>query len=91
MKITELLPAIEEKFDLKLLENLEISNITSDSRKVSPSGLFFAIQGEKFDGVNFARMAEKRGAVTIVTYSGGSKKCKELGVSTPIIEVENVR
>ena len=63
MKLTELLPAIEEKFDLKLLESLEISNITSDSRKVSPSGLFFAIQGEKFDGVNFARMAEKRGAV----------------------------
>ena len=52
MKLTELLPAIEEKFDLKILESLEISNITSDSRKVSPSGLFFAIQGEKFDGVN---------------------------------------
>ena len=51
MKLAELLPAIEEKFDLKLLESLEISNITSDSRKVSPSGLFFAIQGEKFDGV----------------------------------------
>ena len=49
MKLTELLPAIEEKFDLKILESLEISNITSDSRKVSPSGLFFAIQGEKFD------------------------------------------
>ena len=55
MKLTELLPAIEEKFDLKILESLEISNITSDSRKVSPGGLFFAIQGEKFDGVNFAR------------------------------------
>ena len=54
MKLTELLPAIEEKFDLKILESLEISNITSDSRKVSPSGLFFAIQGEKFDGVNLA-------------------------------------
>ena len=91
MKLTELLPAIEEKFDLKLLESLEISNITSDSRKVSPSGLFFAIQGEKFDGVNFTRMAEKRGAVIIITYSGGLKKCKELGVSIPIIEVENVR
>ena len=39
MKLTELLPAIEEKFDLKLLESLEISNITSDSGKVSPLSL----------------------------------------------------
>ena len=37
-------------------------NITTDSRKVEPGSLFFALKGENFDGNRFASDALKKGA-----------------------------
>ena len=44
-----------------------IESYAIDSRLVQPGGLFFAIQGEKVDGHDFAAQAVENGAVGIVT------------------------
>jgi UDP-N-acetylmuramoyl-L-alanyl-D-glutamate--2,6-diaminopimelate ligase len=44
-----------------------ICSIAYDSRKVEQGGLFFALRGEKLDGVKFVPSALKNGAVAIAT------------------------
>ena len=48
------------------INNIEISNLASDSRKVKKGCLFFALQGSKLDGNNFITQAVKKGAKAIV-------------------------
>lgn len=51
----------------KLLgDDVEVSDITHDSRKVKPGSLFVCLRGLKVDGHDFAPDALKRGAVAIV-------------------------
>lgn len=47
-------------------ENLQISAVVTDSRKLCPNSLFVALRGERFDGHNFAQQALKGGAVCCV-------------------------
>lgn len=42
-----------------------------DSRSVEPSGTFFCIRGPRFDGQDFARVAQERGAHTLVVRESG--------------------
>ncbi|TAN14813.1 MAG: UDP-N-acetylmuramoyl-L-alanyl-D-glutamate--2,6-diaminopimelate ligase [Rhizobiaceae bacterium] len=49
-----------------------ISGLSSDSRKVSPGDLFFALAGSKADGAAFAGEAASRGAAAIVTAAGAN-------------------
>ncbi|MBX3596840.1 MAG: UDP-N-acetylmuramoyl-L-alanyl-D-glutamate--2,6-diaminopimelate ligase [Rhizobiaceae bacterium] len=44
----------------------EVAGLTSDSRKVIPGALFFAVTGSKNDGSSFAADAQARGAAAIV-------------------------
>jgi len=43
-----------------------IERVTTDSRQIQKGDLFIALQGEKFDGHNFAAQAIKDGAVAVV-------------------------
>jgi len=45
---------------------LEVTGVTSDSRKVEPGFVFIAVDGEAADGHGFAAHAERAGAVAIV-------------------------
>src|SRR5437764_5533327 len=47
--------------------DLEIRQVTCDSRKVKPRALFFALHGAKADGNAFIRDAVSRGAVAIAS------------------------
>src|SRR5262245_21115045 len=47
-------------------DGLNVSAITSDSRRVTPGSLFVALRGVQSDGHNFAKQAAERGAVAIV-------------------------
>jgi len=49
-----------------------ISGLSSDSRKVSPGDLFFALAGSKADGAAFAGEAASRGAAAIVAAAGAN-------------------
>ncbi|MFQ6096396.1 MAG: Mur ligase domain-containing protein, partial [Armatimonadota bacterium] len=44
----------------------EIIGVSTDSRTVTPGQAFFALQGERFDGHDFAGDAAARGAAAVV-------------------------
>lgn len=52
-------------FDGKTVD-VEIANITTDSRKVALGDLFIAIKGEKFDGHNFVKDVLAKGAALVI-------------------------
>jgi len=47
--------------------DFDVTSIAYDSRRVKPGSLFFALQGEKLDGVEYVSDAVKRGAVAIAS------------------------
>jgi UDP-N-acetylmuramoyl-L-alanyl-D-glutamate--2,6-diaminopimelate ligase len=65
MKVKEL---IEETEIVSIIgsDELRVSGISYDSRKVEPGHLFVAMQGEKVDGHDFIEDAVKKGAIAIV-------------------------
>ena len=70
----------------KLLEDSEVTCLITDSRRVVPGALFFAIGGLRTDGNLFVEEAVDRGAVAIITE-------EDLGHHFPIdyIQVADVR
>ncbi len=65
-------------------ENIEITGISYDSRKVKKGDLFIALVGRNFDGHNFVRDAINRGAVAAVV-------SKKLDLSIPQLLVSDTR
>jgi UDP-N-acetylmuramoyl-L-alanyl-D-glutamate--2,6-diaminopimelate ligase len=65
MKLEEILKGVEvleSKGDM----DIEITNLGSDSRKLSYGALFFAIKGFTLDGTKFIEAAKEKGAVAVV-------------------------
>ena len=48
-------------------EDLVISGYSTDTRKIDPGSLFFALRGERFDAHDFIEQALQQGAAAIVT------------------------
>ena len=84
MKISDL--AGPETNDLAAAASIEVSGITSDSRKVRPGDLFVALSGTKVDGSAFIADAVSRGAAAIVVASGAKAEA-----SVPVIPVAEPR
>ncbi|HAV14672.1 MAG TPA: UDP-N-acetylmuramoyl-L-alanyl-D-glutamate--2,6-diaminopimelate ligase [Opitutae bacterium] len=83
--LTQLLQGVE--FDLHKKRNeSEVTCLITDSRRVVPGALFFAIGGLRTDGNHFVEEAVDRGAVAIVTE-------QDLGAHFPIdyVKVKDVR
>ncbi len=70
----------------RVLENLEITGLEYDSRRVEPGFLFFAFAGARSDGREFAQSAIDRGAVAVVSELPAPE-----GFDAPWIEVEHGR
>jgi len=49
--------------------DIEIASVVYDSRKASPGALFFALHGEKLEGVKFVKDALGRGATAVASSS----------------------
>lgn len=47
-------------------ENLEISSVSIDTRKILPKGLFVALKGEKVDAHDYVDVAFRGGAVAVI-------------------------
>jgi len=47
-------------------ENIEIQNISTDSRNIQAGDLFIAVEGEKFDGHHFVKDVLDKGAVAAI-------------------------
>lgn len=61
--------------------NIEIKNVTDDSRKVVPGSLFVAIKGLNSDGNDYLDKAIEKGAVAIITEQQVTKKVPVITVS----------
>lgn len=75
-----------EVLNIKGDKHVLISHIASDSRRVGPQSLFFAIPGFRQDGHFFLEEALRRGAVALVT----DQKLKLLPALT-VVQVKDVR
>ena len=67
--------------------NINISGISTDSKKIKKNYIFFAIRGKKFNGEKFIKEAVYKGASVIVC----SKSCKIRDKSTLIIKTNKIR
>jgi UDP-N-acetylmuramoyl-L-alanyl-D-glutamate--2,6-diaminopimelate ligase len=54
------------KYQTVNFQDLEVTSITTDSRRVVPGGLFIAIRGYTVDGHQFVQSAAKNGAVAFL-------------------------
>lgn len=61
-----------------------ITRISTDSRDVDGSTLFFAIKGERFDAHDFAKQVEENGAAALICQ-------KKVDVSCPVIYVDDTK
>jgi UDP-N-acetylmuramoyl-L-alanyl-D-glutamate--2,6-diaminopimelate ligase len=68
--------------------SLPVSAIASDSRKVEPGGLFFAVPGTKVDGMSFVPQAVAAGALAI---AGEGERPSDLPAAVAYIQVPDVR
>lgn len=66
-------------------ESSTVCGITTDTRTVEAGELFFALEGETFDGHAFARQAVEKGAIAAVT----RKDVLPIETPFPYIEVED--
>ena len=67
-------------------EDIEVSNISYDSRKSTKQSMFIAIEGQDFNGHDYISQAIKNGAVAVVKEKGYNKIDEAID-----IEVENTR
>ncbi len=75
---------LERVFDQKLNNTSEtlITDISTDSRRISPNSLFIALKGENYDGHDFVKEVLKKNCWTIVS---NDHKCDD----TSVINVSN--
>ena len=88
MKLKDILrnvEILETKGDVEV----DITNITSDSRKIFEGGLFFAIKGFSLDGTKFIESAIEKGAVAVVVESDFDMKLAKENIA--YVKVENIR
>ncbi len=79
--------------DIKLIKRIEndvpISGIDSDSRKIKKGMIFAAIQGDKTNGINYTEKAINAGAKVILCNIKDSKKIFNKNIN--IITAKNIK
>ena len=90
MELRKILLGLEE---LRVKGNLEleINNITSDSREVKPGDMFIAIKGFETDGHSYITSAIEKGACVIVVEEGFDFKTVKFPENITIIMAPNTR
>ena len=87
MKLGTLLAGVKLRQPLSYAhEDLDVTGLEYDSRKIQEGNLFFAFEGAHADGRRFAQDALSRGAVAVV-----SDSVRPMGFQGPWIEVEHAR
>lgn len=65
LKLSEIVRACHGSFGYP--SDIDITDISTDTRTIGENSLFIALKGERFDGHDFARQAVERGAAAAVT------------------------
>ncbi|WP_027369540.1 UDP-N-acetylmuramoyl-tripeptide--D-alanyl-D-alanine ligase [Desulfovermiculus halophilus] len=66
LSLTQIGQAMKAVGDYENAQDVTAASVQTDSRLVQPGDLFVCIQGERFDGHNFAREAVHKGALAVV-------------------------
>ena len=66
MKISQILAGVQVLQSTANM-NLDITNLTNDSRNVAPGGLFVAVPGLTQDGASYAKQAISAGALAVIS------------------------
>ena len=90
MKLKELLTGIEN-FKIKGDEELEITSVQNNSKKVKPGALFVAIKGYDFDGHKFVQEAIENGAIAVMLDVSADLKSVKLPKGMTVILTDNTR
>lgn len=90
MKLKDVLKNIEI-LDSKGSLEVEVTNITSDSRNVEKDGLFVAIIGYVLDGTKFIPNAIKKGASAIMVDETIDISSFDIPNNVCIVKVKNIR
>lgn len=73
-------------------QNIQISDISTDTRTIQPGSLFVALTGERFDGAEFVAQAAQAGAAAALVNRTSLAKCQhEVARGFPLLTVENTR
>lgn len=68
-----------------------VGGIRFDSRDVQPGDAFVCVEGQRFDGHQFAAQAASAGAAIVVAAAGRGEALRAAGVRPPILEVPEPR
>ena len=84
MKLKQIIQTLEP-LEVRGSMDVEIRDICSDSRRVTPGALFVAVKGFESDGHSYIASAVEKGAAAIL--------CEQApeGVDLPVVRVENSR
>ena len=83
LKLSEVVQAVNGK--CYSIEDLEFTEITTNSREVRPGSLFVALVGERFDGHEFCAAALKAGAAAVLV----SRQPDDLPAEALVIKTED--
>jgi len=83
MNLLEIVKNIEVKYTKGKLD-LEFKGISTDTRRLSEGEIFLAIKGKNFDGHDFLKEAEEKGAKAVIV-----EKIPEVNLKIPILLVNN--
>ncbi len=84
MKLSYLLQNVDVK-NIDEIEDIDITNIESDSRKVKENTLFICIKGEKADGHEYIEEAIEKGAIVVVINEDYVKEVKKLKIPYVVV------
>ena len=91
MKISKLLEGVDCTV-INGNNDIEITNISRDSKQIKDKGLFFCIKGLNVDGHKFAKSAIENGAVALIVQDEIREDLKDvLNDNIAVIKVENTR
>lgn len=90
MKLKDIIKGVN---DIKVVgsQEIEITNITSDSRKIKQNGMFFAIKGYNLDGTKFINSAIENGASCVIVEDGTTVEELNLSNKVAIVTVSSIR
>ena len=83
--VVDVLAAVPHHCEALLAEHAIAAGVTTDTRTVQTGNLFFALEGDTFDGHCFAQQAVEKGAIAAITRKG----VLPVNSAFPFIEVED--
>jgi UDP-N-acetylmuramoyl-L-alanyl-D-glutamate--2,6-diaminopimelate ligase len=83
-RLAELRELLQPRAVFRLRDDVAITGLADDSRRVRPGSVFFAVPGLAQDGARYAEEAVARGAVAVVS-------TEPLDLDVPVLMVHDVR